>query len=364
MEKYELNKLLNDTKLTINNLAKVVEPENKKEQIDLLKEKMSAADFWDKPKEATKVSKELVSLEKKLATYFDFKSRIEELVEFEAITSINTDEWTFLEDEIINLNKELTQFQTVMLLSEKYDSFNCYLEVHSGSGGTEACDWAQMLLRMFQRYCAHKGFKATIIDYLPGEGAGIKSATLYVEGEYSYGFLKAERGVHRLVRISPFDSNSKRHTSFASIDVVPEIDDELNVVIKDDDIKIDVYRSSGAGGQSVNTTDSAVRITHIPTNIIVTCQNERSQIKNRETCMKMLKSKLVELELKKQEEELARIKGNQKLISWGSQIRSYVFQPYQLVKDHRTNYEVGNTADVMDGNLDGFINAYLHMRKE
>jgi peptide chain release factor 2 len=245
------------------------------------------------------------------------------------------------------------------MLAGPYDKNNAILELHPGAGGTESQDWAAILLRMYTRWAEDKGYKVEVVDYLPGEEAGIKSVTLLIKGHNAYGYLKAEKGVHRLVRNSPFDASGRRHTSFASVDVIPEIDDEIQVDIKPEDLKIDVFRSSGAGGQHVNTTDSAVRITHLPTGIVVTCQSERSQIQNRALAMQLLKARLYELKRQEQEEELAKLRGEQKEIAWGSQIRSYVFHPYSLVKDHRTGYETGNVQAVVDGALDPFIEAYL-----
>jgi len=256
----------------------------------------------------------------------------------------------------------LKQYELQLLLSEPYDKNNAILELHPGSGGTESQDWGSLLLRMYTRWAEKKGFKVQTVDYQPGEEAGIKSVTLAIRGHNAYGYLKAEKGVHRLVRISPFDSAGRRHTSFVSCDVIPEFTDEIEVEIRTEDIRIDTYRASGAGGQHINTTDSAIRITHLETGIVVTCQNERSQIKNRETAMKMLKSKLYQRKIEEKEEQMAAIRGEQKEISWGSQIRSYVFHPYSMVKDHRTNAEVGNINAVMDGDLDDFIDAYLRSR--
>ena len=257
--------------------------------------------------------------------------------------------------------ESIGEIEEKALLSGKYDNYDCILELHPGAGGTESMDWADMLYRMYTRFCQKKGFKLIVLDYLPGDEAGIKSVTLSISGPFAYGLFKAERGVHRLVRISPFDSNARRHTSFVSCDVSPQIPETEEVILKDEDIKIDVYHSSGAGGQSVNTTDSAVRITHKPTGIVVTCQNERSQIKNKEIAFRVLKSKLLELEIKKQEEEMKNLKGTQMEINFGSQIRSYVFCPYTLVKDHRTGFEIGNIVSVMDGDIEGFMLSYLRM---
>ncbi len=267
------------------------------------------------------------------------------------------------------LGKELAEFQTKMeefelqmLLSEPYDKNNAILELHPGAGGTESQDWGSMLLRMYTRWAEKRGFKVMTIDYLPGDEAGIKSVTLQISGHNAYGYLKAEKGVHRLVRISPFDSSGRRHTSFVSCDVMPEFNDEIEIDIRTEDLKVDTYRATGAGGQHINTTDSAVRITHLPTGVVVQCQSERSQIKNRDAAMKMLKSKLYQLEIEKQQAQLDEIRGEQKEIGWGSQIRSYVFHPYSMVKDHRTSAETGNVGAVMDGDLDIFITAYLRSK--
>ncbi len=270
---------------------------------------------------------------------------------------------TELEPKISDLDKEIKNFKTKLLLNEEYDMNSAILTINAGAGGTEACDWAQMLYRMYDRWANHHKFKVEILDSLAGEEAGIKSITLNIKGNYAYGYLKGEKGVHRLVRISPFDSNARRHTSFAAVNVIPEIDDEVEIDIRSEDLKIDTYRASGAGGQHVNTTDSAVRITHLPTNTVVTCQNERSQLKNKETAMKILKAKLFELEMEKREKEISDIKGAESKIEWGSQIRSYVFQPYKMVKDHRTKAEEGNVEKVMDGDIDLFINEFLNFNK-
>jgi peptide chain release factor 2 len=264
-----------------------------------------------------------------------------------------------IENDFKEFKKEYEDLKIHTLLTGPYDKNNAILTLHAGAGGTEAQDWAQMLLRMYTRWAERKGFKVTVLDCLDGDEAGIKSVTIQVEGENAYGYLKAERGVHRLVRISPFDAGGRRHTSFASLDVIPELSDEIEVDINPEDIRIDTYRSSGAGGQHVNKTESAVRITHLPTGIVVTCQNERSQHQNKDTAMKMLKSKLMALKEREQKEKIEDLKGVQMEIAWGSQIRSYVFCPYTMVKDHRTNYEESNVDSVMDGNLDGMINSYL-----
>ena len=261
--------------------------------------------------------------------------------------------------ELKQLREEMESLKLTTLLTGKYDSCDCILSLHAGAGGTEAQDWTQMLYRMYTRFGERMGFNVRELDMLDGDEAGIKSVTWEVSGDYAYGFMKSERGVHRLVRISPFDANARRHTSFASLDVAPVIEDEGEIPIEPDDLRIDTYRSSGKGGQHVNRTDSAVRITHLPTGIVVQCQNERSQIQNKETCFRMLRARLAELQEQKRQELMGEVKGELKKIEWGSQIRSYVFQPYTMVKDHRTNYETGNIDDVMDGDLEGFVTAYL-----
>ncbi len=264
-----------------------------------------------------------------------------------------------LNDATLKLEESMSSMKLDALLNGPYDKNNAIIALHAGAGGTEAQDWAEMLLRMYLRWAERRGFKTETLDYLAGDEAGVKSATILISGLNAYGYLKAEKGVHRLVRISPFDASGRRHTSFASLDVMPELDDNVQIDINPDDLKVDTYRSSGAGGQHVNKTESAIRITHIPTGIVVACQNERSQHKNRDTAMKMLMAKLIELKERENKEKIEDLKGEQKDIAWGSQIRSYVFHPYNLVKDHRTGFEMGNITAVMDGDLDGFINAYL-----
>ncbi len=271
----------------------------------------------------------------------------------------DSDMLPMIEEDVVKINKEVEKLEITLLLNGPYDKNNCILEVHSGAGGTEACDWANMLYRMYMRWCERKKYSVEVLDIQEGEEVGIKSAYILVKGKNSYGYLKNEKGIHRLVRLSPFDANNKRHTSFASIDVIPEFDNTIDIDINEKDLKIDVYRSSGAGGQHVNTTDSAVRITHLPTKIVVTCQNQRSQIQNKEKAMEMLKNKLKLLEVEKQNNELNEIRGEQKNIEFGSQIRSYVMHPYSMVKDHRTNCETSNVDKVLDGDIDLFIEANL-----
>jgi len=321
-------------------------------------------DFWNDQQAAQAVISESNALKDQVHEFYQLVDTFEnleltyELVKEEDDAELRAE----LEEELTELVDRLSQFELNLLLSGPYDKNNAILELHPGAGGTESQDWGSMLLRMYTRYAEKKGFKVETLDYLPGDEAGIKSVTLAIKGHNAYGYLKAEKGVHRLVRISPFDSSGRRHTSFVSCDVMPEFNDEIEIEVRTEDLKIDTYRASGAGGQHINTTDSAVRITHIPTGVVVSCQTERSQIKNRETAMKMLKAKLYQRKIEEQEEKLAEIRGEQKEIGWGSQIRSYVFHPYSMVKDHRTNTEVGNTQSVMDGDLDIFINAYLRSK--
>lgn len=320
--------------------------------------------FWDDQQGAQVIINESNVLKDQVNEFHDLNESFEnleltyELVKEESDAELQED----LENELTELSKRLNQFELQLLLSEEYDKNNAILELHPGAGGTESQDWGSMLLRMYTRWAEKKGYKVETLDYLPGDEAGIKSVTLSIKGHNAYGYLKAEKGVHRLVRISPFDSSGRRHTSFVSCEVMPEFNDEIEIDIRTEDLKIDTYRASGAGGQHINTTDSAVRITHLPTNVVVTCQSERSQIKNREQAMKMLKAKLYQKKIEEQEQELAEIRGEQKEIGWGSQIRSYVFHPYSMVKDHRTNTESGNVQGVMDGDLDSFINAYLRSK--
>jgi peptide chain release factor 2 len=321
---------------------------------------MAVPNFWDDTRRAQELTRERTELSRTIARVQELASRSEdigvllELAAEEDDGSLDAE----ISDNIANLRKELEEFELKVMLSGPHDAKPCVVSIHPGAGGTESQDWAQMLMRMYLRWCERRGFHAEVVDLLPGEEAGIKSATVEVSGEYAYGFLRGETGVHRLVRISPFDASRRRQTSFASVAVVPEVDD-VEVVVKDDDLRVDVFRSSGPGGQGVNTADSAVRITHLPTNIVVQCQNERSQLRNRDTAMRILKARLYEIAQRKQREELAELTGHKKEIAFGSQIRSYTFHPYQLVKDHRTSTEVGNVEGVMEGDLDGLIKAYL-----
>jgi peptide chain release factor 2 len=320
--------------------------------------------FWNDQQKAQGVINEANGLKDLVNQYKDMLEMQENLEVTLELVKEESDE--DLQEELVeetkDLNKRLNDYELQLLLSEEHDKNNAILELHPGAGGTESQDWGSMLLRMYQRWAEKKGFKVETMDYLPGDEAGIKSVTLLIKGHNAYGYLKAEKGVHRLVRISPFDSSGRRHTSFVSCEVMPEFNEEIEIEIRTEDLKIDTYRASGAGGQHINTTDSAVRITHQPTGVVVTCQSERSQIKNRDQAMKMLKAKLYQKRIEEQEQELAEIRGEQKEIGWGSQIRSYVFHPYSMVKDHRTNTEMGNVQAVMDGDIDSFINAYLRSR--
>lgn len=325
---------------------------------------MSAPDFWDDNQAAQAVISEMNHLKEKVVRMDELVQEFEDLEMMLELAKEENDESLLpdLQKGVKALSKAFNEFELELLLNEPYDKNNAILELHPGAGGTESMDWASLLLRMYTRWAEQRGYKVETLDYLPGEEAGVKSVTLLIKGHNAYGYLKTEKGVHRLVRISPFDSSGRRHTSFVSCNVMPEIDDDVQIDIRDEDLKIDVYRSSGAGGQHVNTTDSAVRITHIPTNIVVTCQTERSQIKNRERAMKILKARLYEKEIEERDRKLAEIQGEQKEIGWGSQIRSYVFHPYSMVKDHRTNIEIGNIQAVMDGEIDTFIDGFLRMQ--
>lgn len=322
---------------------------------------MAEPNFWDDQNAAQKVISEANAMRGVVERMERLTALQEDLEVTLELAAEENDMDLFAEanQTAVEQANQLDKFELELMLSSPYDANNAILELHPGAGGTESQDWALILLRMYTRWAEDKGFKVETVDYLPGDEAGLKSATLMIKGHNAYGYLKAEKGVHRLVRISPFDASGRRHTSFASVDVIPEIDDDIQIEVRSEDLKIDVYRSSGAGGQHVNTTDSAVRITHIPTGIVVTCQSERSQIQNRAVAMNLLKARLYERERQEQEKALANIRGEQKDIAWGSQIRSYVFHPYSMVKDHRTGFDVGNVHAVVDGMLDPFIDAYL-----
>lgn len=336
-----------------------------RDQLKGLDEKTQASGFWDDHEKAQKVMKEKKSIENKIEEYEALATEIEDvevliLLAEEAQDASMTKE---IQDAYDAAAEKLEELRLATLLTGEYDKNNAIISLHGGSGGTDAKDWAEMLFRMYVRWAERKGYKVKILDYQEEKEGGINSATAVVEGDNAYGYLKNEKGVHRLVRISPYDSSGRRHTSFASLDVIPEIDDDTTVEIDPDDLRIDTFRSSGAGGQHVNKTDSAIRITHIPTNIVVSCQNERSQHQNREVAMKLLLSKLVELKVQEHKENLKELQGDYSQITWGSQIRSYVFHPYTMVKDHRTGAEVGNVGGVMDGDIDYFINEKLKQKE-
>lgn len=316
--------------------------------------------FWDDKKHSEEVVNTISELKKMTTSLVEIRNHLTTDQEFlEILEPADEETSNMVYEDLISVANNLEEISYYLYLSGPYDNNNCILEIHSGAGGTEACDWAMMLYRMYTRWCETKNYKVQILDYQDGDEAGIKSATLLVKGANAYGYLKNEKGVHRLVRLSPFDSNNRRHTSFASVEVTPEIDKEIDIQIDEKDLKIDVYRSSGCGGQGVNTTDSAVRITHLPSKIVVTCQNERSQIQNKEQALKVLKTKLLLLEEERKQKELNDIKGQQKNIEFGSQIRSYVMHPYSMVKDHRTNTETSNVLKVLDGDIDLFIESNL-----
>ena len=325
---------------------------------------MNEIGFWDR-EDSNDVLDKIKSNNDIIKPIKDLKEKSDSLNSYYEILSNEKDDDLEKEfsDEYNEVIKLLNENEVLAYLNEEYDKNNAIYEIHAGAGGTESCDWALMLSRMYTRYFEKKGYKYEIISEQKGEDAGIKSIVYMVSGTFCYGYLKCEKGVHRLVRLSPFDSNNRRHTSFAAVDVIPEFDDNINIEIDENDIRIDVYRSSGAGGQGVNTTDSAVRITHIPTNIVVTCQNERSQLKNKETALKVLKSKLYQIKLQEQQDKLSDMKSSNSGIEFGSQIRSYVMHPYSMVKDHRTNFETSNVQKVLDGDIEDFINAYLRREK-
>ncbi|HCM90665.1 peptide chain release factor 2 [Vagococcus fluvialis] len=364
MELSEIKNELDNLSSKISNFRGSLDLEDLEEQIAEIESIMSEPSFWDNSEKAQIVIDKSNQLKAQYETFNELESTLEELILMYEMILEEEDPDIF--SELINNVKELKQevekYELAQLLSEEYDHNNAIIELHPGAGGTESQDWGSMLLRMYTRWADSKGYQIETLDYQSGDEAGIKSVTLLVKGFNAYGYLKSEKGVHRLVRISPFDSNSRRHTSFCSVDVMPELTDDVTVDIKSDDLKVDTFRASGAGGQHINKTDSAIRITHLPTGVVVSSQAQRSQIKNREQAMGMLKAKLYQIEEEKKEQEAAAIRGEQKEIGWGSQIRSYVFHPYSMIKDHRTNFEIGNTQSVMDGDLDNFIDAYLRWK--
>ena len=337
---------------------------SKEARITEIQEKMNEPGFWDDQEASNKLMKESKYLKDCVEPFTTSLAKLSDLKELTELADDEPDMLTQIQEEMTALTATIDKLEIQSILSGKFDQNNVILSINAGAGGTESCDWASMLLRMYQRFCDLKEYKVSTVDILRGEEAGIKSVTLQIEGPMAYGYLKSEKGVHRLVRISPFDSNKRRHTSFVSIDVIPEIEDDIDVEVNDEDLRIDIFRASGPGGQSVNTTDSAVRITHTPTGIVAQCQNERSQLSNKQTAMKILKARLYELKQKEKEAELSKEYGDKQKIEWGSQIRSYVMHPYNMVKDHRTEAETGNVPKVMDGDIEMFIEAFLKWRPE
>ena len=328
-----------------------------------MENKINEPNFWNDQAKANKITTDMKRIERKIKHFSDIEKELKNIDELNEMLLKEYDSETAIEilKETKKIEKQIKKMEMEVLFAGKYDQNNAIITLHPGAGGTESQDWAQMLYRMYIKWANANGFKVKELDYLEGEEAGIKSVTALISGDYAYGNLKGEMGVHRLVRISPFDAGGRRHTSFASVEVLPEITDDVQIDIKPEDLRIDTYRASGAGGQHINKTDSAIRITHLPTNIVVSCQSERSQIQNKETAMKMLKSKLFDLKEKENKERIEDLKGVQRDIAWGSQIRSYVFHPYSMVKDHRTGYETSNTTAVMDGDINDFILEYLKM---
>lgn len=347
----------------MNQLEKFLKIEAKREERKKIEEKMSASDFWDNKESAQQTVAELSSCKNIIEPFEKLASNVDDFGVMLELAEEDPEMLADADGEWKRLSKAIDEIELLSFLSGKFDTCNAYFSIHAGAGGTESCDWASMLMRMYRRWFERRGYGDEIIDIQQGDEAGIKSVTIRVSGDFVYGYLKAERGVHRLVRISPFDSNARRHTSFASVDVFPEIEDDIELEIDEKDLRVDTYRSSGAGGQHVNKTDSAIRITHLPSGIVVACQNERSQHKNRATAMKMLKARLYERQEEERRKVADEIRGEKTEMGWGNQIRSYVLHPYQMVKDLRTDVETGNTAAVLDGDIDRFIEAWLRSTK-
>ncbi len=363
LELEENKRLLEEQKAKLIQIKDSMKIESLMLELKKLEKESLEEGFWDNSQKSNEIFARIKTLQKKINSFQQISSELDNLMEMNDLLEEEHDA-ELLKELLHNSNeiqKSISNLEIQTLFSGKYDNNNAIITMHPGAGGTESQDWVEMLYRMYTKWAFSNGFSVKELDYLEGDEAGIKSVTFLISGENAYGFLKGEMGVHRLVRISPFDSGGRRHTSFASVEVLPEISDDIEVDINPDDLRIDTYRSSGAGGQHINKTDSAVRITHIPTNIVVSCQSERSQTMNKETAMRMLKSKLIDLKEKENKETISELKGIQKDIAWGSQIRSYVFCPYTLVKDHRTNYEVGNVEAVMNGDLNNFMKEYLKM---
>ena len=360
MENYEIIKHIEDYKKRIGELKVSLKLDDIKAKLASNESLMSDANFWNDNKTSTAILKEVKEQKEVINSFVSLDEKVEELeLYFEMYKNDGEDLMDEIEATVCTIDKELADFEIKSLLSKPYDDCDAIVEMHPGAGGTESQDWCNMLYRMYIRYCERRGYEVEVLDYLDGDEAGIKSVSFMVKGPKAYGYMRCEQGVHRLVRISPFDSNARRHTSFASVTVFPSVNNDIDIEVKPEDIRVDVYRSSGAGGQHINKTSSAIRITHLKTGIVVSCQNQRSQFQNRDTAMQVLKSKLYQLELEQQNKAIKDASGEVTDNSFGNQIRSYVFHPYSMVKDHRTNYETGNIGAVMDGDLDGFINAYL-----
>ena len=357
----ENKRLINNLKERIENIYNSLNLKSKEEELKQLESKTLEDGFWNNSSESNVILKQIKDIKSKIKLYTDLNAQISDLIDLNELLNIELDEELEKQLNVLtkSVQKNIDKFEIQTLLSGKYDKNNAIITLHPGAGGTESQDWAEMLYRMYSRWANKNGYNIKELEFLEGDEAGIKSVTVLIEGENAYGYLKCEHGVHRLVRISPFDAGGRRHTSFASLEVLPEITEDVEIEINPNDLRVDTYRASGAGGQHINKTDSAVRITHIPTGIVTACQTERSQIQNRETAMRMLKSKLIDLKEKENKEKIEDLKGIQRDIAWGSQIRSYVFCPYTMVKDHRTNYEVGNIEAVMNGEIDDFIEEYL-----
>ncbi|MBN4066730.1 peptide chain release factor 2 [Simkania negevensis] len=358
----EVQALLNDLKDRLLKMRRYLDVDAKKKRVDEIKFLMEEHGFWNDNNSANELIQENKKLVAWTAPFFDLSGRLADVVDL-LPEAYDTGEDRLVEelvDELYAVDKELGELELQKMLSGELDDKNCFVSINAGAGGTEACDWVQMLVRMYRKWATTRGWKVETVDLVEGDVVGIKNVTMKIVGNFSFGYAKAEKGIHRLVRISPFDSGARRHTSFASVDVTPEITDDIDVDIKPEELRIDTFRASGAGGQHINVTDSAVRITHTPTGIIVSCQNQRSQHQNKDTCMKLLRSKLYEMQVSQREEKLKALTGEKKEIAWGNQIRNYVFQPYTLVKDTRTGHEIGNIQAMMDGEeLDGFITEYL-----